>query len=221
MRKLYLFAFLLHLASLCVSKEVTIGLSLSSDVNDPRFQDKAVKDALLGLMGYQRHGAMVFEHYINEYMDENGPFQIGGEDVEIKIRVMDDDYTEEKIKGNYEAMIEDGIDFFVSGFGSSPSNFAAAVTESKGKLLVSSSTTSRTFQDGKVKSFSVYPTAFSMASAAIPNFRIAGVKSVTFLKAINAPPNLIGSQTICDGFEDEFRKSSIENFTTIYYGMIN
>lgn len=159
-------------------------------------------------------GALVFEHYVNETC----PYNIGGEDVCIKVVIKRDDYINTTIINNYNDMIDEGINFFVSGFGTNQSNYAASVTEPNGKLIVSSTTTTSYFHEGRRFAFSVYPTTLSMATAAFPHYRIAGVKSVTFIKTLNSP--LPTTLEACLGFEDELIKSDIRNFSYVYYGKI-
>lgn len=196
-------------------KTVKIGISITDSVNPVLNFTKDLEDRFISMANTLERGAMVFQHYV----DEHGPWEIGGESVTFQVVIKYDDYFSPTIMSRYEEMIEDeSINLFVSGFGTSPSNAAATITESKGKLIVSSTTATSYFHEGRKYSFSVYPTSLSMGSAAIPYYRMAGVKSVTFIKTINSP--LPASRESCMGFEEELIKSDIKNFSYVYYGKL-
>lgn len=203
------------LFAFCHSRVVRIGMSYSSTVGGRL--PPVSKENILIMNRMLKDGADIFQ----KYMDENGPYEIGGEQIHLQVEFREDDYSPANISKNYEDMVDSGIDFFVSGLGIIPSEAAANITEAAGKLIVSSSTTTASFSTTRKMSFSVYPLTNVQMISSFPYFRLAGVKSVTFVQTYieNNDGGGWASSTAesCIGFDTELKKAYISTFDYVYY----
>lgn len=192
--------------------DLRIGLSWSSTIADP-FLPQETKERLLNMAKYTKIGSEVFAEWARQ-----NDFYIGDEKLNLELVILEDDYSKESVQNNYRQLIDDGIDFLIAGFGSERSEFAAEITEERGKVLVSPSSTNESFSLNKDYAFSVFPNPVTSHAPFYPLYRLAGVNSVTFLKTPDAP-RLVRREG-CKGFEAELQKNLIYNFSYVEFSML-
>lgn len=194
------------------SDAVTVKIGYSISTAFPPYIPEASRIFIEENIVNLERGIGVFEDWLQDKR-----ICLGTQELIFEIVRKTDSYTPETIKTAYEAMIGEGVDFFISGFGTTPSNAGSEVTEIHKKVFVTSTATSHTFSEGKRYAFSVYPTILSRTSAIFPLYRMNRVESVTMITPEPGAPASIA--TSCSGFVEELNKNSITQIREVPYSM--
>jgi ABC-type branched-subunit amino acid transport system substrate-binding protein len=93
-----------------------------------------------------------------ERLRQERPLTIQGQNVSFALKVLPDNGTVANVTANYNLLVNDStVSFLLAPFGTSATGWAAAVTERANKVLMSSTSSSGTFNRNLRRAFSAYP----------------------------------------------------------------
>lgn len=207
-------------------QEVMVGVSWTTSF-PPGYPDGA-KDFILNNIPPLKEGVEIFNYWLenNKQYIVVPPETEGGNptchEIVVEMNEKEDMYSAATVQSNIQEIIDEAESrsmpvFFLSGFGSSPSNWASVTTEKESKLLISSTATSATFARGSKYSFSVYPTTLSRTAAILPLYKMNKIANITLMQpSTDATPV---ERASCEGFPEEIVNNAITLLPDMYYGI--